>query len=169
VARRYVRGVDEVAGITRHGAEAIDELEPLWLAMVAHHAVVAPEMGPVRDDEESWRRRRLHYEAQLARPGAFALIARTGGRAVGYALVTREQASPTWSEPDGWAEIDSLALLPEARGRGIGERLVARVQEEVGAGCELRLYAMAGNADAVRFYEREGFRTAILVMRRPPR
>lgn len=155
--------------ITRHGPEAIDELRPLWLAMVAHHGAVATSMGPVREDDDSWARRRAHYARQLARPGAFVLVARHEGRAVGYALVTREGASPTWPEPEGWAEIDSLSVLPEARGRGLGERLLARVQEEVGAGVELRLYAMAENADALRFYERAGFTTAILVLRRPSR
>ena len=152
--------------ITRHGPEVVDQLRPFWLAMVAHHAVVAPEMGPIRDDEDSWARRRAHYERQLARPGAFALLARLDGRPVGYAVVTIEEASPTWREPDGWAEIDSLALLAEVRGQGIGEQLIERVQSEVG-GRELRLFAMAGNADALRFYERAGFETAILVMRRP--
>jgi ribosomal protein S18 acetylase RimI-like enzyme len=87
---------------------------------------------------------------------------------VGYALVTLEEASPTWAEPAGWAEIDSLALLPEARGQGIGEQLLARVQAEAG-GRELRLFALAGNAGALRFYEREGFETFIHVMRRPAR
>jgi ribosomal protein S18 acetylase RimI-like enzyme len=150
----------------RHGAEVIDELRPLWLAMVHHHATVAPELGPVRDDEDSWARRRAHYERQLARPGAFVLLARTGGRAVGYALVTIEDASPTWSDPESWAEIDSLSVLPDARGEGLGQRLLDRVQAEVGD-MELRLYAVADNADALRFYEREGFETFIVVMRRP--
>jgi ribosomal protein S18 acetylase RimI-like enzyme len=155
------------AEITRHGPEVVDELRPFWLAMVAHHGEVAPEMGPLRPDDDSWAMRRAHYERQLARSGAFVLLARVAGRAVGYALTTLEDASPTWSEPDGWAEIDSLALLPEARGRGIGEALIERVQAEVGEATELRLYAMAGNADALRFYERAGFETAILVLRRP--
>lgn len=154
------------AEITRHGPEAIDELRPFWLAMVAHHATVAPEMGPVRDDEDTWARRRAHYQRQLARPGTFVLLAHLDGRPAGYALVTLEEASPTWSEPDGWAEIDSLALLPEARGQGLGERMIKRIQAEVGDR-ELRLFAMAGNADALRFYEREGFQTCIVVMRRP--
>lgn len=152
--------------ITRHGADVVDELRPFWLAMVAHHAVVAPEMGPVRDDEDSWERRRAHYRRQLARPGAFVLLARLDGRAVGYALVTVEEGSPTWSDPEDWAEIDSLALLPEVRGHGIGERMLERLQAEVGDR-ELRLFAVAGNADALRFYERQGFRTAIVLMRRP--
>lgn len=152
--------------ITRHGPEVVDELRPFWLAMVAHHAVVAPEMGPVRDDDDSWARRRAHYERQLARPGAFALLAHLDGRPVGYAVVSIEEASATWGDPDGWAEIDSLALLPEARGQGLGEQLIERVQAEA-EGRELRLYAMAGNAAALRFYEREGFRPAVVVMRRP--
>lgn len=80
--------------------------------------------------------------------------------------MTVEEASPTWSDPEDWAEIDSLALLPEVRGHGIGEQIVERVQAEVGDR-ELRLFAMAGNADALRFYERQGFSTAIVVMRRP--
>jgi ribosomal protein S18 acetylase RimI-like enzyme len=151
--------------ITRHGPEVVGELRPLWLAMVAHHAEVAPELGPVRDDEDTWARRRAHYERQLARPGAFVLVARTGGRAVGYALVTIEDASPTWSEPDGWAEIDSLSVLPEARGDGIGDRLVERVQAEAGD-MELRLFAVTGNPGALRFYERKGFETFLVVMRR---
>jgi ribosomal protein S18 acetylase RimI-like enzyme len=154
--------------IERHGPEVIDELEPLWLAMVHHHASAAPSMGPVRGDADSWSRRRAHYVRQLARPGAFVLVARDdGGRALGYALVTIEEASVTWPHPEGWAEIDSLAVLPQARGRGLGEQLIARVQEEVGADRELRLFAMAENADALRFYERAGFETAILVLRRP--
>lgn len=152
--------------IARHGPEVVDELRPLWLALVAHHGKVAASMGPVRDDEDSWTRRRAHYERQLARDGAFVLVARRGGRAVGYALVTIEAASPTWSEPDGWADIDSLAVLPEGRGGGLGRRLVDRVQEEAGDR-ELRLFAMAENAEALRFYERHGFETAILVLRRP--
>ena len=157
-----------MTSIERCGPEVVDELEPLWLAMVHHHGTVAVSMGPIREDADTWARRREHYVEQLARPGAFVLVARDDdGRAVGYAVVAMEGPSPTWPEPDGWAEIDSLSLLPEARGQGLGERMVARVQEEVGAGVELRLFAMAENADAVRFYEREGFTTAILVMRRP--
>ncbi|MFL5844923.1 MAG: GNAT family N-acetyltransferase [Solirubrobacteraceae bacterium] len=153
--------------ITRHGADVIDELRPLWLAMVHHHGQTAVSMGPVREDDDSWARRREHYERQLARPGAFVLLARDGERAVGYALVAIEEASPTWPEPGDWAEIDSLSVLPEARGQGVGERLVARVQEEAGDR-ELRLFAMSENAGALRFYEREGFETFIVVMRRRP-
>jgi ribosomal protein S18 acetylase RimI-like enzyme len=152
--------------IARHGPEVVEELRPLWLAMVHHHAAVAPGMGPVREDEDSWTRRRAHYERQLARDGAFVLVARDGGRAVGYALVTLEADSPTWSEPEDWAEIDSLSVLPEARGQGLGEQLVARVQQEVGDR-ELRLFAVASNDAARRFYERLGFAPSSVELRRP--
>ena len=154
--------------IARHGPEVIDELRPLWLAMAHHHGEVAASMGPIREDDDTWARRRAHYERQLARPGAFVLVAREEGRAVGYAMVTMEEASVTWPEPDGWAEIDSLSVLPEARGGGLGSRLIARVQEEAGPDVELRLFAMAENTAALRFYERESFETFIHVMRRRP-
>lgn len=155
-----------MTAIERHGSEVVPELRPLWLAMVHHHAAAAPSMGPVRDDDDSWARRSAHYERQLARDGAFVLVAREDGEAVAYALVTLEEGSPTWPEPADWAEIDSLSVLPGARGQGLGEQLVARIQEEVGDR-ELRLFAMAENAGALRFYERAGFETFIVVMRRP--
>ena len=73
--------------IERAGAEAIEELEPLWNALREHHGPQTPMFGEVRDREGSWRKRRPHYEQLLAKPGSFALIARRDGRAVGYAMV----------------------------------------------------------------------------------
>lgn len=157
-----------VIEIARHGSEVLDQLRPLWLTMVRHHGEVTPEMGPVRDEEESWTRRRAHYERQLGRDGAFVLVALQEGCAVGYALVTMEGESETWADPGSWAEIDSLALLSEARGQGIGTRLVERVYEETG-GAELRLQTMASNAGALRFYERLGFETIVHVLRKRPK
>lgn len=150
--------------ISRHGPEMVDELRPLWLALVAHHGAVAPDMGPVRDDEDAWARRRDHYERQLAKPGAFVLVARDEGRAVGYALVAPEEGSATWPVP--WLEIDSLSLLPEARGQGLGRALLERVQAEA-PDAELRLYVVSANEDARRFYAREGFEPVVHVLRRP--
>ncbi len=135
--------------------------------MVHHHGAIAPDMGPVRDDDDAWARRRAHYERRLARPAGPSCSSRA----------TRAARSATRSSRRGpvahlagagrlGGEIDSLSVLPEARGTGLGERLVARVQEEVGDR-ELRLYAVAANADALRFYERLGFVTSLVVMRRP--
>lgn len=57
----------------------IDSLRPLWLALRDHYHAVAPELGPVRSDEDSWARRRADYARWLADEGAFCLVAREGG------------------------------------------------------------------------------------------
>jgi ribosomal protein S18 acetylase RimI-like enzyme len=158
-----------VIDIRRHGTEVIDELRPLWLSMLHHHHDVGRELGPVRTDEDSWARRRAHYEDTLAREGSIALVAWDGDTPVGYATVVIEpNRSPNWPHPDRYADLDSLAVAADARGQGIGEALVARVQQEIEAQgiTDLRLFAMAGNAPALRFYERLGFTPYMLELRR---
>lgn len=156
--------------IVRAGPDVIDELRPLWLAMVHHHATVAPHLGPVFDDEEAWRIRRADYDQWLLEPGAFALVARDAqGTALGYALVTVNPASATWREPATIGLVESLSVLPEARGRGIGEALLERVAQELAAiGVhEIRLSVVATNAAALRFYERVGFQPFVVTLRKP--
>jgi len=159
--------------IERGGAKLIGELEPLWLALVAHHHASAPHLGPVREPEDTWARRRASYEKWLAEPDAFVLVARdeATGRAVGYAMVVIDTPGPTWPNPERRAEVETLALLPEARGAGLGHALLERVQEEVAPlGIEdLHLTAIAANESALRFYEREGFRPMLIGLHRTPR
>jgi GNAT superfamily N-acetyltransferase len=163
---------DDVA-ILRGGAELLDEVRPLWLALRNHHSSVAPDLGPVREDDDSWHRRREQYEGWLAAdPRAFVLLARRQGRAIGYAFVRVEaQGSPTWQGDGDAADLETLSLLPEARGSGTGAKLVALVREEVQRQgyAALHVTAVATNHDALRFYEREGFAPAFIVYRDTPR
>ena len=151
--------------ITRGGRELLDEIRPLWLALRDHHHGVAPDFGPVRADDESWRRRRAQYEQWLADERSFFLLARRGGHGIGYAFVRAEEIeSPTWEKEGVSGVLETLSLLPEARGSGLGARLVALVRDEVaqrGYG-QLVVTAVASNRDAIRFYEREGFTPAFL-------
>lgn len=163
---------DDVA-ILRGGAELLDEIRPLWLALRNHHSSVAPDLGPIREDDDSWHRRRAQYEGWLADDArAFVLLARRMGRAIGYAFVrVEDQSSPTWQGDGVAADLETLSLLPEARGAGVGARLVALVREEVARQryATLHVTAVAANRDAVRFYEREGFAPAFIVFRDSPR
>ena len=65
----------------------------------------------------------------MARPDSILLIAEIGGRAVGYGLAHVLPAGDTWLA-DIWAtgehvgEIESLAVDPSRRGRGLGNRLL---------------------------------------------
>lgn len=152
--------------IERAGPERIDELEPLWQALVDHHAAEGPQLGPVLEPGESWRRRRAYYERELARDGAFLLLARRGGALIGYTLVTVATPSHTWDGIDPAAEVATLSLLPSERGRGIGRALIDRVKREARAAGlrHLRLDVLVSNSDAIRFYEREGFQPRFLAM-----
>jgi GNAT superfamily N-acetyltransferase len=99
---------------------------------------------------------------------AFFLLARRQHRAVGYAFVRVEPlGSPTWAADGDAADLQTLSLLPEARGTGLGARLIALVREEVERQgyAHLSLTAVATNHDALRFYEREGFVPTFIVLR----
>jgi ribosomal protein S18 acetylase RimI-like enzyme len=74
------------------------------------------------------------------------------GQAVGIALIARR----------GWtARLAAMALVPEARGAGVGTWLMARLLEEARARGEraMVLEVIERNAPAVRLYRKCGFRT----------
>ena len=72
------------------------------------------------------------------------------------------------SPGDRTAELETLAVLPEQRGAGIGGALMDAVDQELGRlGIDdLWVVVVAGNADALRFYERRGLRTYMHRMHR---
>lgn len=57
-------------------------------------------------------------------------------------------------------EIQELVVMPQARGHGVGSKLLAWAEEEARiAGAELtELSTSTGRLDAHRFYEREGYK-----------
>jgi ribosomal protein S18 acetylase RimI-like enzyme len=119
---------------------------------------VAPHLGPVRSPEESWERRRLRYQRLLNQPGSFVLVAEQTERAIGYALVTIQEGSDTWLGPDRVAELETLSVLPDVRGAGIGSALMQAVYEElqqVGIS-EILVEVIASNQEALHFYQRHG-------------
>jgi len=159
--------------IVRGSAADIPRLEPLWVAVHHVHAASMPELAPYVSDEETWRERRALYEELYRRPETFLLLARLDGDLVGYALGhvmdTRESwASDTWRTGDRLGELESISVLPELRGRGIGSALLDAVGHEfarLGVD-DLILGALPGNVDAIRLYERHGFRPTWLYLSR---
>jgi ribosomal protein S18 acetylase RimI-like enzyme len=157
--------------ISRAGAERLADLQPLWESLSEHHAAVAPELqalGPLRSSADSWAVRRDLYVRLLAEPDAFVLLAETGitpvgdtgptgsPTPVGYALVHMRGPEETWASGDRVAELETLTVLPEHRGQGIGRALVEAAYGELrrlGVG-QLSVGVLTANADAIRFYER---------------
>jgi GNAT superfamily N-acetyltransferase len=66
------------------------------------------------------------------------------------------------------AEIETLSVLPAERGAGVGSALLDRSDSELEAigVADVMIGAFVTNADAIRLYERRGFRPAWLYMLR---
>lgn len=91
-----------------------------------------------------------------ARPQAFSVLAFSGDEAVG--LVNCIEGFSTFAcRP--LVNVHDVAVLASHRGQRVAERMLALVDDiarERGA-CKLTLEVLAGNASAVRLYERVGF------------
>jgi ribosomal protein S18 acetylase RimI-like enzyme len=146
--------------IRRLEAAELELVAPVWASLLSHHGEVEPDL-PTRPVAESWPMRHADYVRWLAEPGSFALVADMDGEAAGYAVVRLEGPDETWVTDERRAELETLAVLPAHRGAGIGAALMDAVDEELDRlGIDdVWLAVVAGNTDALRFYERRGLRT----------
>jgi len=95
-----------------------------------------------------WRREA--YERELLNPSARYLVAKLGDQVVGYAGM--------WAIADE-AHITTLAVAPEYRGRGIGERLLVgllEAAEDMGAS-RVTLEVRESNSAARALYDKYEF------------
>ncbi|MFI9630493.1 GNAT family N-acetyltransferase [Streptomyces sp. NPDC052042] len=94
--------------------------------------------------EERWR-------ARLAMPSTYNVVALLEGQTVGVAAGLRGDADA--------CELRSVWVSPRARGRSVGDRLVAAVEKwarQAGA-ATLKLAVIPDNEPAVALYQRNGF------------
>lgn len=148
--------------------EEVDVLEPLWGALQDHHAEVDPVLAgkaPKRDAGDAWRMRRSKYERWLGDPETFFVLAEDEGRPVGYAFVTVGPGYASWRTGERLAELETLSVLPEHRGSGVGEMLLEAVWRRLAdLGIEdLAVTTVTTNVGARRFYERQGFGESFVV------
>jgi ribosomal protein S18 acetylase RimI-like enzyme len=157
--------VDGEVVITRGTAADLTALGPLWVDVHHRHAESMPELAPYVNDAETWAEHRKVYEEVMAKPGTVLLLARIGDELVGYGVAHVLPASGSWLA-DTWVtgarvgEIESLAVRPGHRGKGIGGRLLDGLEAALAAdGVEdLVLGVLPGNDAARRLYERRGYR-----------
>jgi ribosomal-protein-alanine acetyltransferase len=95
---------------------------------------------------------RRSFAALIGSRSAAVLVACRGDEIDGYALVLTRRGSHT-------ARLYSIAVAPEAAGRGIGSRLLAAAEAEAVAKSaeRLRLEVRSDNLDAIRLYESHGY------------
>ncbi len=165
VRRGEALGVTLAAG----GTALLDSLEPLWLSLYDHHVEVMDVTLPVVGRSETWPRRRAVYLQHLTHDDGFVLLARRDGRPVGYALVyLRAGYDDTWVSGARIAEVESLAVLSEERGHGLGTLLLDVVEAHLSDQgiIDVRLSVVSGNAAALAFYRARGMVPTLTIMGR---
>ena len=141
-------------------ADRLDLLEPLWRSLVDRIRVPG-NVVPIVPHEQSWPRRRAEYAELLSEGDSFGLVAHRGDELIGYAVVRVDDGpDPVWATGARYVELTSISVAPEERGRGVGTRLLDEVERRLsrlGVG-GLVIGVDAVNGDALRFYERRGFK-----------
>jgi ribosomal protein S18 acetylase RimI-like enzyme len=149
-------------------ATRLDLLRDLWLALHRHHREIGSR-PLVDDDESSWKRRQATYLAWLSEGSGLILGAERDDVLVGYVTVhLHDGPDDTFPLGKRWAEIYSLSVAPDARGGGIGRRLLDAVDErlaEIGI-VDTAVAAMVENGSARALYERRGFLAREIVLYR---
>ena len=148
-------------------ADRIPDVAHLTRSLHEHHRTVDPAIPgiPPRSTDGWWAIRSRRYRAWLAEPNSFLLIAEGDDAAVGYALVTFHDIDDSHTTGDRFAELQSLVVIPERRGDGIGTALLHEVYRQVRRRGvqEMVIGVLAANDRARRLYEREGFRPWVLL------
>ncbi|HEY1488802.1 MAG TPA: GNAT family N-acetyltransferase [Micromonosporaceae bacterium] len=139
-------------------------------------ALVATDAGRYDADatDLGWAARTgpAYCQALLSSDDNLVLLARESGDdgengvVVGH-LVAR-LGGPSSVHPVRVAELESIHVYPDHRGRGVGERLVAEFLVWAGrkGADRASVTAYAANAGALRFYQRHGFAPRSVVLDR---
>lgn len=131
--------------------------------MVAHHREVVAGAFPVRDEEGAWQLRRAEYVDWISSGDGTMLAAVPRGEPdappLGYAVLVPNPVGATWDFGDRVGEVESLAVVPAARGLGVGTALLDAARERFRErGIEWWSIAVVeANEAAGKLYERAGF------------
>jgi ribosomal protein S18 acetylase RimI-like enzyme len=159
--------------VVRGSVEDLAALAPLWVGVHHVHAASMPELAPYVSDAETWAEHRPLYVELFEKPDTRLFLARLDEALVGYALIHVEPVRDTWVA-DTWrtgeriGELESIAVAPEHRGRGIGSALLDAVDREFEAlgVADVIIGLLPGNEGARRLYESRGFRPTWMYLSR---
>tara|TARA_R110002110_G_scaffold84618_4_gene219869 strand:- start:3901 stop:4383 length:483 start_codon:yes stop_codon:yes gene_type:complete len=141
-------------------------------ACAKDRAVLIRLMGDLNDFEAAIEDNRADASAaeshldwvdgQIAQLGGVTLVAELEGAVAGFLSYTFEEDPGTFVKPDyrRHALIWDISVAAEARGRGVGQSLLAAAERDVKAAgiAEIRLYVLESNTRARGIYEQAGFR-----------
>jgi phosphinothricin acetyltransferase len=115
------------------------------------HGTASFELEPPEESEMARR-----YDG-LRAGGYPYLVAETDGGIVGYAYASPYRARPAYR----WSVEDSIYIVPQRQGRGIGRALLERLIAEAEAGGFRQMIAVigdSGNIASIELHRRAGFR-----------
>lgn len=140
--------------IRRASREDEDGLLKLWLDFLNEQAAMDDRFKIAEDVEERWRN---DYEALLKAERRRVFVALQDGEPVGFVTAARYAPLPIY-ELASEIFVEELYVRPDARHRGIGERLMEAIRSwaaELKAD-RLRIVSLWANAEGRAFWEREG-------------
>jgi ribosomal protein S18 acetylase RimI-like enzyme len=154
--------------ISRGSATDIPELKAAFVALHDHHRLLSA-VPLTEPDDRAWAERVRTYEQHFAEGRALLHVARIASRCIGYAFtVVHPGSDDTFPLGAGYAELYTLAVLPERRGLGIGTALLDEVDAALADAAipNLMVAVMAQNDAAIRLYRRRGLVPGELLMYR---
>ena len=150
--------------------DEVDALESLWLELHHHHQAVAPHLGPYIPDAESWEIVRDLFREAAGQGHLVRVGPPDAPSALAYYGVTRDDPlwADTWRTGRDVADLKMLVVAADARGRGLGSAVMDAIDARLAAAgvSDQVIGAIEPNRDAIRLYERRGFRPAWLQMTR---
>ncbi len=150
--------------IDRAHLRDLTKVKPLWKAMIADYAELSDGLWEVRAPQEAWEHRHQEYLEWINDAGGVVFLATDstapeGEDVVGYAALHFATSGATFDLGESFGDIETLAVRPDYRGRGVGAALMAACEREL----ERReiqyvsLQTLACNEKALRLYARSGF------------
>ena len=157
-ARRGAHSPPPGVRIERLPVERLDEIEPLWRALL-EHLVDLDSVVPIRPPDESWPKRKANYAHYLEEPDSLLLVAVRDEAIVGYVMVHGQEWDEVWRTTPRFAEIETVSVAEAERGKGIGSALLDAAEAELEQlGIDDVVIGVDSVNEAARLlYERRGF------------
>ncbi|GAB97064.1 ribosomal protein S18 acetylase RimI-like enzyme [Kineosphaera limosa] len=147
--------------IERAHARDLTKVKRLWKAMIGDYQQLSDGLWEVREPGEAWARRHQQYLDWINDAGGVVFLALDTDteEIIGYAALHFVLSGATFDLGESYGEIETLAVLPTERGRGVGAALINACRRELDRREVeyMALETLASNTGALRLYERAGF------------
>lgn len=147
--------------IERAHARDLVKVKHLWKAMINDYQRLSDGLWEVREPGEAWARRHQQYLEWIHDAGGVVFLAfdPETEEVVGYAALHFVTSGATFDLGESYGDVETLAVLPERRGQGIGVALLNACRKELDRREieYLTLETLASNTGALRLYERAGY------------